>query len=685
MSFLTPLYFLGAIAVLGPILSHLIRRSAWERTTFSSLMFLSPAPPRTVRRRKLEHPMLLLLRCLCLLLIVTGFARPFFPANQPPPESTAGGRQIILLVDTSASMRRTGVWEKTRRLVEQYLAKAAPADQLAVTTFDRRIRTLVSFAEWASWPADTRPAMARQRLATISPGWMGTDLGLALTSAAEEFHDISAMAAPSKGRALVLISDLQEGARLDGLQGHDWPANVCVVIERVDGNQESNAGMEILDRSANTAGTENDIRVRVANASNSHKEKFRLDWSGVNGASADIYLLPGESRTFAAPKLPAGTMSGKLELSGDDVEFDNVSYFAAPEVENVAIACLGMEPVADPAGLLYYLQRVFPPTPRRNVQLVPAESLPSAAFAVISGNLAPQKCGAVHDWLAGGKSALLVLNDAKAASTLAALLGLPQVQLCDANGDFVLLGRIDFKSPIFAPFDDPRFSDFSHIHFWKHRRWEIPSTIKANVLAEFDDGSPALAQVPVGKGQLLVLASGWNPADSQLAVSSKFPPLMQTMLEWSGSTEPTHFQFHTGDAIPSPIASGAAIQWQNPDGKEITLAAGAEFIETDAPGIYQVRWGKRTRQFAVNLPADESRTAPMPMDRLARLGVPIGPLAAAPTLPSPAGQRAMERSELESRQKIWRWLLTAALAITVLEMIVSGWLARRATAQQAAI
>jgi hypothetical protein len=31
-----------------------------------------------------------------------------------------------------------------------------------------------------------------------------------------------------------LISDLQEGAKLDGLQGHDWPAGVKVTLERVD-------------------------------------------------------------------------------------------------------------------------------------------------------------------------------------------------------------------------------------------------------------------------------------------------------------------------------------------------------------------------------------------------------------------------------------------------------------------
>lgn len=678
MSFLTPWFLLGALAVAGPILFHLIRRAARERMPFSSLMFLHPTPPRTVRRRKIEHLLLLLLRCACLLLIAAGFARPFL-SKSLPVESPSGGQQVVLLVDTSASMRRNGVWEQARAVAERYLAKASPADQVAVMTFDRQVRTIVSLSEWSSWTADARIASAKQRLASVSPSWMGTQLGFALTAAAEQFQHNTPDGTLPKSRVVVLISDMQEGAKLDGLQGHEWPKDARVVIERVDGNNESNAGLEILDPSGNAAGTENDVHVRVVNAGNSRKEKFRLDW-GTTGASSDVYLPPGQSRTFTAPKLTAGTTTGKLQLSGDDIEFDNTSYFAAPEIENISIACLGMEPSNDPAGLLYYLQRLFQPAPRRNVQLT--DSLTNAAFAIISGKLPAEQSAAVHDWLAGGKSALLVLNTVEAPA-FAGLLGLSDPSLTEASGDFALLGRIDFKHPIFAPFDDPRFSDFSRIHFWKHRRWEIPLTLQASVLADFDDHSPALVEVPVGKGRLLVLTSGWNPEDSQLAVSSKFPPLMQTMLEWSGSTAPLHFQFRTGDPIPSPTISGATIQWQKPDGKQIALAAGAPFLETDMPGIYQVTWENRHRQFAVNLPADESRIAPMPIDELARLGVPIGAVTEQAAATARVQKREMQRTELENHQKLWRWLLAAALGITLLEIVLSGWLARRAATVEA--
>ncbi len=59
MNFLAPLFLLGALAVALPVLFHLVRRTTRQRTVFSSLMFLRPAPPRLTRRNRLEHLLLL--------------------------------------------------------------------------------------------------------------------------------------------------------------------------------------------------------------------------------------------------------------------------------------------------------------------------------------------------------------------------------------------------------------------------------------------------------------------------------------------------------------------------------------------------------------------------------------------------------------------------------------------------
>ena len=77
MSLLTPLYILGALAIAAPIVFHLIRRTPRGEVPFSSLMFLSPTPPRLTRRSRLDNILLLLLRAAALGLLALAFARPF--------------------------------------------------------------------------------------------------------------------------------------------------------------------------------------------------------------------------------------------------------------------------------------------------------------------------------------------------------------------------------------------------------------------------------------------------------------------------------------------------------------------------------------------------------------------------------------------------------------------------------
>src|SRR3989440_11433224 len=104
MSFLAPFFLLGSLAVGLPIVFHLIRRTTREQTAFSSLMFLMPSPPRLTRRSRLEHILLLLLRCLVLCLLAAAFARPFIKKAMNSGHLDGTGKRTVVLVDTSASM-----------------------------------------------------------------------------------------------------------------------------------------------------------------------------------------------------------------------------------------------------------------------------------------------------------------------------------------------------------------------------------------------------------------------------------------------------------------------------------------------------------------------------------------------------------------------------------------------------
>src|SRR3954471_12571154 len=103
MTFLAPLFLLGGLAIVGPIIFHLIRRTTKDIVPFSSLMFLSATPPRMTKRSRLENLWLLLLRVLVLLLLALGFGRPL-PQRMTAPDAAAdAGIRTVVLLDTSAS------------------------------------------------------------------------------------------------------------------------------------------------------------------------------------------------------------------------------------------------------------------------------------------------------------------------------------------------------------------------------------------------------------------------------------------------------------------------------------------------------------------------------------------------------------------------------------------------------
>ena len=114
MSFLSPLFFaaLGAIAI--PILVHLIQRERNRVVHFPSLMFLQRIPYQSVRRRRIRHWLLLALRVTAIALLVLAFARPFFPQGALSAAAAGGAREVVILLDQSASMGYGDHWQRAR-------------------------------------------------------------------------------------------------------------------------------------------------------------------------------------------------------------------------------------------------------------------------------------------------------------------------------------------------------------------------------------------------------------------------------------------------------------------------------------------------------------------------------------------------------------------------------------------
>jgi hypothetical protein len=158
--------------------------------------------------------------------------------------------------------------------------------------------------------------------------------------------------------------------------------------------------------------------------------------------------------------------------------------------------------------------------------------------------------------------------------------------------------------------------------------------------------------------------------------------LLYSLLEQSSASPTVAAQYYVGDAIPvGPVfgAMGGEFAVSLPDGSQLKLGpTDTNFSLTMSPGLYTLSLPGMQKKavFAVNLDPAESRTVPVSLDEFERLGVPLTHQAGAISVDA-ARKTRFQNTELEKRQKLWRWVLLGTLAV----LLGETWMAGRAARQ----
>ncbi|MCF6313637.1 MAG: BatA domain-containing protein [Verrucomicrobiales bacterium] len=712
MSFLYPIYFLGALAMVVPLLLHLRKRVPKHRTVFSSLMFLEESPQRLTRRTKLEKWLLLLLRCLALLLLILMFARPFFPQKNVSGE-VLRGKRVLLLLDQSASMRRADLWDQAKAKLLQEVEGLEAEDEVALMVFDEGTSLLLPFAQWRQAPLTERADLLRAALERAELTWEKTVLGEALVAAAGYLTEGGALGGDSLrdfGKMeVVLLSDFQQGSDRGALNQFAWPEGVVLknvpVEAAMDSNfsiwlaQKEDEGLPESKRSVKKNSARS-LRVRVSNSHQGQAEKYTLRWQGESPSAAVVSgnVPPGGTRVVMAPPREHSAVGGILQISGDGFEFDNVNYVAATQARELKILYLAdqaSQAGAEQAGsALFYLSRALRKTAAIDPQLEVRESgqigsvnqLKNFDVVVVTGrwDVGLGEELASFAGQTGGVVICVVAADL-AAVELEALTGLQGVGLTEVGeDDYAMLTDMDFSHPVLRPFAEAKVRDFSKIHFWKHRVLSM-KRVKGladhvTVMANYDDGSPAWVDVKQGQGHVYLMMSGWQPQESQLALSSKFVPLIYSILNTAGFSAQKSKPIYVGGDLP---VMGAKAVKRPGEAELIKLETDQKmFSDTDRPGFYEVvsegdgqQDAKRT--YAVNLSPSESRVDVFDPDSLADFGIVLSAKGSSSDQNLAAEQQALSSyrmglEETEQSQKLWKWVLLSVLVVLCLESWVAG-------------
>jgi Mg-chelatase subunit ChlD len=700
MNFLALAFGLGGLAVALPILFHLIRRSPRTRQEFSSLLFLQPSPPRLTRRSRLDDWLLLLLRAGVISLIALAFMRPFIRDAGLIDERELVGRRVVILLDSSASMRHDTLWPRAKELAREALKELRVQDDFAIMLFDESTKLLLPFDDLERRQAlEVKQELANNILSEQSPSWAGTNLASGLMEALDLIENQFDGQNAALRHRIVLISDIQAGASIEAIQEITWPDQVAVEVRYAIEKPAANATPRLLIDTNNDKKT----RLRVTRSAAPGTEQFQLTWHSEKEA-ADFPPIsigvPAGTASVVEVNFPDGIESGHLRLEGDEVGFDNTYYFVRPRASVPHIVYLGDDQLNDAEGVLYYLARALPGG-NEAVKVHPewgragdkAGSGKAPDLIVVSKAITTEQELELQRFVADGGTVLVVAADSGIVSSLSSLLKARPVETSDSPNStldrgsqrdrYRLLIDLDFRHPLLQPFASPQFSNFTKIYFWRTQPVKIDDE-SVSVVARFDDDSPAIWETRIGTGRVVGFASSWRPTDSQLALSSKFVPLINRVLELNPRQRSVSASLVVGEPWWFPQADvESTVTIVRPDGKTETQSTSNEFFAgTDLPGIYHATIGEQSYSFSVNLAAKESDIEIMPLEKLQSLGVRLG--GSESTAAEIQALQLLNDRAIESQQKIWKWLIVAALVLIVIETLIAGWRQRRKSLELAA-
>ncbi|HKN64748.1 MAG TPA: BatA domain-containing protein [Gemmatimonadaceae bacterium] len=711
MSFLAPLFLAGLTALAVPVIIHLINRERREVVPFPSLMFLQRIPYRSVRRQKLRHILLLVLRCLALAIVVMAFARPFVRRDTPLRAAGSGARELVVLVDRSYSMGAGDHWSRAQAAARRAISGLGPTDRATLVAFDNDAAALT--------PPTHDAATLNAAVAALQPSSEGTRYAPPLKLASQI---LAASNLPR--REVVLITDFQRRgwAVRDEIA---FPTQTTLTNVDVAAGDTALADAAVADVSVQRNEGERDravIAARLTNTAAAAVDNADVTLE-INGRVAETKrtTIPARGATqvrFAPIAIPNGTSAGLVRFTAaappraNSIAADDRYYFTiAPDA---GVSVLLVEPSTPRANQSLYLTRALAigdrPSFRIDVRktggLAPAD-LEGRSLIIFDEVPPPSGDGAtrLHDFLAAGGGVLLIAGDQLPAGTwsgewssaLPGTIGPVVDRAGEAGGT---LAWIDYDHPVFDVFNAPRSGDFATARFLRYRRLTVrPDSVRrssaaadtasgSHVLARFDDGAPALVEQRIGRGKLLVWTSTFDSYWNDLALQPVFLPFVHQVAKYAGRYSGARGSFAAGEVLDlsrhAELAGGAGrkaspVVVEAPSGSKTRLPSSNEgLVALHEQGFYEIRPEGAPRgmgqRVAVNLDPAEANLARIDPEELKAsvLASNGGQTAGAVAADAPT------REDTERRQTIWWYLLVLAGALLATETLMSNRLSRRA-------
>ncbi len=676
MSFLNPIFLIALATALLPILYHLVRRVQAKKVQFSSLMFLKMTPREVVRRRHLQHWLLMAIRCILLALLALAFARPFIPKENIPFLSQREDRSVVLVIDNSYSMGFGDLFEQAKAEARRKLSEAAGDDEYAIILFSNETQQLT--------PLTTDIALHQNVIDNvIAPSYRSTDFYQPLRLA----EDILSEAANSS-KHVVLISDLQ----LIGWKGafENWKLNESISFEVVNLAADTRSNAYVQDFSVSEKRSEGqvvnrfDARVGVEGSANLESARLELEIGGdkIGDASLPASSLRKSSFQYSAPR--QGFFQGSVYLPADELSADNTRYFTYSVEGRPALLGVGGSR-RDPGHAVYYLDRAFNQgeaslydfRESRQTGISRGALREIDAVFISNGNPPEREITALKQFVENGGSAIISFSsqaDMPAFSRMLQAFGVGRVDQVvrarSVQGYDAIIGEVDMRHPIFSIFATSGSGSIFRPKFRQYARIQPDSS--ASVLGRFDSEDPFLIESNLGRGKVLVFTSSLSPEWTDFSISEMYIPFLYQLTKYVLQTRTDQRMYDVGEPVRFEGPEASVWDVRAPDDNIYKVEMGDDlqgyFEQTELPGHYIAANGGEQRFFSVNVDVEESALESRDMEEA--YGAVVPPPDEVPVSVEEA--RAVVLDDEERQQKFWRYVILSMILFYLAETVIAN-------------
>ncbi|MDX9979578.1 MAG: BatA and WFA domain-containing protein, partial [Lentisphaeria bacterium] len=489
--FTHPLFLFGALAAAVPLVLHLMNRQLPRRQLFPSIRFLRSARLPREGRRRLRDVALLILRMLALVCLAVALARPV----RPPAPGTAASdsREVVILLDASASMAGFGSAQRAREQLDALLAELPRS---------ARVGLLLSAREpLLRLPLDSDRAELLRALADYVPTKQAAEHRRALREAARMFT--------GPGGLLVLVSDFQ---RPDWQVSEplDLPPETEIRFLPTAPDARRNAGIVAVDTVPLGDDTQR-VVVTVRNFATAPDQRQVKLGDGDGEQARAVELPPLQNRRVAFVVRQQATEL-VVRLEADDYPLDDTFHaWTGARAPLPVVAVVGGERDLAPANAALFLRQALElPDETSPVQFRVEElerrflftsELGATRLLVIlgvGGQCEEAEFGKIKEYLAGGGTVLWTPSPSAAREfqqlwrhelLRARFIGLAGEHEADSFG----LGWVNPETPLGQVFSRPETTDLYLFPVRRYARFEPPAN--ATVWLRFLAGDPALVDV----------------------------------------------------------------------------------------------------------------------------------------------------------------------------------------------